>query len=286
MTQTRRILVTGATGGVGRHVLAGLVERGHRVRALVRDPDAADLPMTVEKVGGDLAEPATLDGALDGVESVFLLWPFFSAAGAPAVVDKIARRAAHVVYLSAEGAAEDPKSFWAAVEGEIQTSGVSWTFLRPTGFAKNTLEWADQVRAGVVRAPHGQAARSLIDERDIAAVAVRALTEDGHAGATYVLTGPETVTRAEQVRLIGEAIGRPVRWEEQSSQDARPELIALFGDEEFADRALDAWAGLVRRPERVTSTVAELTGAPARTFRQWAIDHADAFGDVAAAGRT
>lgn len=85
------------------------------------------------------------------------------------------------------------------------------------------------------------------------------------------------------MRLIGEAIGRPVRWEEQSSQDARPELIALFGDEEFADRALDAWAGLVRRPERVTSTVAELTEAPAGTFRQWAIDHADAFRDVGAA---
>lgn len=113
----------------------------------------------------------------------------------------------------------------------------------------------------------------------------QALTEDGHAGATYVLTGPETVTRAEQVRLIGEAIGRPVRWEEQSRQDARPELIALFGDEAFADRALDAWAGLVRQPERVTSTEAELTGASARTFRQWVIDHADAFRDMAATTR-
>jgi len=155
--------------------------------------------------------------------------------------------------------------------------GVEWTFLRPTGFAKNTLEWAEQIGAGGVIAPYGAAARSLIDERDIAAVAVRALTEPGHAGKTYVLSGPETVTQAEQVQIVGEEIGREVRWKEQSRADARPAIVATFGSEEFADEALDTWEGFASEPEIVTSTVEEITGRPAHSFREWAGQHADEF---------
>ncbi len=275
------ILVTGATGSVGRHVASQLLAESAAVRALVREPEAAGLPVGVEAVRGDLADPTSLDQALSGVDSVFLLWPFFSAEGASAVVEAIARSPRRVVYLSAEAAAEDPESFWAVVERRIEESGLEWTFLRPTGFAKNTLGWADQVRAGAVRGPYGQAARSLIHERDIAAVAVRALTEDGHVGKTYVLTGPATVTHAEQVRIIGEAIGRPVRWEEQSPADARPGLVEIFGDESFADGSLDTWAAFVTQPERVTATVEEVTGLPARSFSQWAVDHAADFRQVA-----
>jgi uncharacterized protein YbjT (DUF2867 family) len=205
-----KILLTGATGSVGRHVAAGLIAKGLAVRVVVRNPVTADLPAGVEAMRGDLADPESLSTALVGVDAVFLLWPFFSAGGASEVVDAIARNARRVVYLSAEAAVHDPESVWAIVERRIEESGLEWTFLRPTGFAKNTLAWADQIRLGVVRGPYGEAARSLIDERDIAAVAVRALTEGGHAGKTYVLTGPETVTQAEQVRIIGEAIGRPV----------------------------------------------------------------------------
>jgi uncharacterized protein YbjT (DUF2867 family) len=128
-----------------------------------------------------------------------------------------------------------------------------------------------------VRWPYGAAARSLIHERDIAAVAVRALTEDGHAGAQYVLTGPQVLTQVEQVRTIGEVIGRPLRWEEISREAARQQLLAAWGDSSFVDRALAAWAEMVTEPEPVTPTVEEITGAPARTFREWAIDHADAF---------
>lgn len=226
---------------------------------------------------GDLVDPESLAAALVGVDAVFLLWPFYSAGGASDVVDAIARNARRIVYLSAEDPAHDPESVWTIVERRIEESELEWTFLRPTGFAKNTLAWADQIRLGVVRGPYGEAARSLIDERDIAAVAVRALTEDGHAGKTYVLTGPETVTQAEQVRIIGEAIGRPVIWEEQSRADARPDLVKIFGDESFVDRALDTWAGFVTRPERVTATVEEITGVTARSFRQWATAHAEDF---------
>ena len=267
------ILATGATGGVGRHVVTSLVEKATPVRALVRDPTAANLPKGVELAAGDLADPASLEAALHGVDTVFLLWPFFHADGAPAVVKAITRKTRRVVYLSAEAAAHDPESFWALVERELGNSGAPSTLLRPTGFAKNTYEWADQIRAGVVRAPFGAAARSLIDERDIAAVAVLALTEEGDLGQTYVLTGPATLTQAEQVRIIGEALGKSVRWEEQSLEKARPGLLAAFGDEAIVDASLAVWAGFVQNPEPVTSTVEDLTGTPARTFEQWAHDH-------------
>ena len=138
--------------------------------------------------------------------------------------------------------------------------------------------WADQIRAeGVVRWPYAAAARSLIHEADIAAVAVHALTEDGHSGKTYVLTGPQALTQTDQVHAIGQAIGRSLRFDEISREQARPGLLEAFGDEAFADGALDTWATFVNDPERVTSTVQEITGRPARTLRDWATDHADDF---------
>ncbi len=128
-----------------------------------------------------------------------------------------------------------------------------------------------------MRWPYGAAARSLIHESDIAAVAARALTDDGYGGAKHVLTGPELITQAEQVRTIGEAIGRPVRWEEVPPEAVRDGLAAAFGDASFADHALETWARFVQEPELVTSTVERITGTPARTFREWASDHADDF---------
>jgi uncharacterized protein YbjT (DUF2867 family) len=275
------ILVTGATGTVGRQVVAQLQERGEPVRAVVRHPASAGLPAGVEVVRGDLADPASLAPHLGGVDAVFLVWPFTSpevAADAGAeLIEMLARGADRIVYLSAQAAGERPGSFWATMERVIEDSGVAWTFLEPTGFAANTLMWAGQVRdTGVVRWPYGAAARSLIDERDIAAVAVLALTEDGHAAQRYVLTGPATITQAEQVRVIGEVTGRDVRWAEMPPDEARPQLAAALGDA-FADSALGSWAGFAARPELVTKTVEELTDAPARTFRQWAADHAADF---------
>lgn len=266
------IFVIGATGKVGRHVVSALAERGRAVRALARDPDSAGLPASVEVVGGDLAHAAGLEQHAQAADAVFLVWPFFTDAGAAEVVDALASHA-RIVYLSAEAAGGRPESFWAAVERQIVRSGVEWTFLRPTGFAANTLLWAPQIRdAGVVRWPYGEAARSLIDERDIAAVAVRALTEDGHVGVRHVLTGPATITQAEQVAAIGEAIGRPLRFEELSREDAEAQLSG-----QVPASALDTWAGFVETPEIVTTTVQDVTGQPARPFGQWAREHADDF---------
>jgi uncharacterized protein YbjT (DUF2867 family) len=274
------ILVTGATGTVGRQTVSQLLGAGAPIRALTRHPDAARLPGDVDVVGGDLSDPDTLAPALEDVEAVFLVWPFTTAEGAPVVLDAVARATRRLVYLSAAGGQRpDPVGlFHADMERLIEESKLEWTFLRPSGFATNTLMWAGQIcENGVVRWPYGAAARSLIHEADIAAVAVRALTGDGHGGAKHVLTGPELLTQADQVRTIGDVIGSPARWEDVPPDAVRDGLAAAFGDPSFADHALDAWARFVQEPELVTSTVERITGTRARTFREWASDHADDF---------
>lgn len=276
------VLVTGSTGTVGRRVVSQLHSRGDLVRALTRGRSAPAFPDDVEVVTGDLSDPASLAPHLRETRAVFLVWPFTSpeltARLAPRVVEALAAHTRRIVYLSATAAAADPGSFWALVEQAIAHSGVSWTFLRPTGFAKNTLIWASQIRSGdVVRWPYGQAVRSLIHEDDIAAVAVRALTEDGHDKAIYELSGPAALTQAEQVRIIGEVLRRPLRWEDLPPEAARAQLTQAMGDAAFAATALAAWARFVDHPEVVTSTVEQVTGVPARTFHHWAVDHADSF---------
>lgn len=275
------ILVTGATGTVGREVVSILTARGEKVRAVSRNPADAGLPAEVEVVAADLADPASLVPHLDGVDAVFLIWPFTDPAvartTAPEVARTIAARVPRIVYLSAQ-AAEQPETFWGLVERAIEGSGAEWTFLRPVGFAANTLAWAGQLRTGdVVRWPYGAAGRALVHERDLAEVAVAALTSDGHTGARYPLTGPETLTQEEQVRTIGRVVGRELRWSEMPLPEARQMLSAAFGDPAFADLALGSWAAYVDAPEQVTDTVARLTGHPARTYAQWVADHAATF---------
>lgn len=191
----------------------------------------------------------------------------------------LARQVPRIVYLSAQPAADRPESFWAIMEREIEKSGASLTFLRPTGFAANALMWADQIRSGdVVRWPFGRAVRALIDERDIAAVAVRALTQDAHAGARYTLSGPAALTQSEQLAVIGEVLGRKLRWEELPQQEAEDGLAAAWGDREFAADAVRAWEWFVDHPEPVTTTVKDVTGAAARTFADWAAANTASFG--------
>lgn len=276
------IVVTGGTGRVGRQVVAQLAGLGQPVRVLSRGMRPGRAPSGAEIVHADLADPGSIEPHLYGAGALFLLWPFTSAEMtadlAPKVAAVVARHVGRVVYLSAQPAGERPGSFWALVEQAVEDSGVGWTFLRPTGFASNTLMWADQIRSGdVVRWPFGAAARALIDERDIAAVAVRALTGDGHAGSRYVLSGPAVLTQAEQVAAIGKAIGRDLAWEEMPRPQAQRALTAAWGDPEFVASALDAWERFVAHPETVTRTVRDVTGAPARSFADWAAANADAF---------
>jgi uncharacterized protein YbjT (DUF2867 family) len=276
------IVVVGGTGRVGRQVAAQLRERDLPVRVVTRGLNPAGAPPGAEVARADLADPASLETHLLGAQALFLVWPFTSpemtAGLAPRVAEIAARHAARIVYLSAQPAADQPGSFWALVERAIEESGAPWTFLRPTGFAANTLMWADQIRSGdVVQWSFGAAARALIDERDIAAVAVRALADDGHDRARYLLSGPAVLTQAEQLAAIGQAIGRDLRWEELPRQAALKTLAAAWGDPAFAETALDAWQWFVDHPETVTSAVQDVTGTPARSFAEWAAANAAAF---------
>ena len=274
-----RILVTGGTGNVGKHVVSALDTRGHDVRAVVRDPGAASFPRSVEVVRGDLSSPETLRTALRGVDRVYLMWPGLPVE--PRVVEIIAEHAERVVYLSADvpdlADGEQPAIFHQEIERLIRESGLSWTFVRAIDFATNTLRWAEQIKQGVVRLPYGRASRSLIHERDIAGVLAHVLTSDGHDEAKYLITGPESIPQADLVRIIGEVIGRDVRWEDLPLDQAREELTKEWGDAELVDARLRAWAALVDSPERVTDTVERLLGAPAATFREWVQEHADDF---------
>lgn len=280
---TRVVLVSGATGNVGREVVSQLTRKGVTVRALARTPNAAGLPDGVEVVYGDLSAPETLNKSAEGVDAVFLVWPGLPTDFAPAVLDAFKKYARRVVYLSSMSVREnieqaDPiTAFHAAIEQQIERSGLEWTFLRVSGFATNTLGWAGQIRdEGVVRWPYASAARSLIHEKDIASVAIQALGSSRHNGAKYILTGPQTLTQAEQVHAIGQAIGRRLRYEEIDPKITRQQMLTQF-PAAMVDGMLNAWAGFAREPELVTHTVEEITGTAARPYSEWAIDHAGAF---------
>ena len=253
----KRILVTGATGNVGRQVVSQLLATDVRVRALIRNPDAAGLPPEVERVRGDLTVPATLDGCLDGVDAMFLVWSAPPGA-ALAAMDRMTKQARRIVFLSSPHRTPHPffqasqpnpvAALHAEIERLIEASGLPWTFLRPGMFAANALSWwAPQIRA---------------------------LLEAGHDGAEYVLTGPQSLSQLEQVATIGDATGRSLRFEEMSPEEARRELLA---PPSVVNMLLEAWAAAIGLPAFVTSTVAEITGTPARTFRDWVTDHAAEF---------
>ena len=286
-----RILIVGATGAVGGAVVEQLVAAGvPDVRALSRNPDAARLPPGIDVVHGDLTMPESLDNCLAGVAAVFLVWTA-AAALVPAAIERIARTARRIVLLSSPYKTAHPlflqpnpmRVMHAQLEAAIISSGMDWTFLRPGMFARNCLGWwAPSIRLGdVVRWPYLGVPTAPVDERDIAAIAVQALTEDGHAGAEYVLTGPQSLTQAEQLSAIGRAIGRHIEVEEISPEKARNELLSIM-PAVVIDMLLSAWAAAQCQPAFVSHTLSEVTGAPPRSFSDWAVDHAHEFLGTAA----
>ncbi|WP_232237735.1 MULTISPECIES: SDR family oxidoreductase [Actinoalloteichus] len=233
MSETTMTLVIGATGHVGGQVAALLAENGSPVRALVHRPEAR-LPVGVEAVRGDLTDLTSLRAALPGVDAVFLVWPLGTPESAPAIMDVLHDSVRRVVFLSTLAVDDDLEeqdnaigALHVVVEDAIRRSGLEWTFLRPAEFATNTLQWAADIRAGsVVRGAFGAAAGTLIHERDIAEVGVRALLGPGRVGRSHVLTGTQTLTQIEQVRILGEVIGRPLHWEELPPEAARERLLS------------------------------------------------------------
>lgn len=279
---TRVVLVTGATGRVGRLVVDELLSAGVRIRALTRRPEQARLPVGVDVVAGDLTVPSSLDGALRGVDAVFLVWTAPIATAAAVIAQVAARR---IVYLSAPH--QTPHPFFQQpnplrelhVELErLLATGTNPVVIRPGIFASNALHWwAPQIRNGdVVRWPYGAAETAPVDERDVAAVAARALLRDDHAGGDYVLTGPESLSQAAQVRSIGDAIGRTLRFEELSPDEFRRETAGTW-PASVADMLLAAWHATLGHPAFVTSAVQEIVGSPPRTFYHWAVDNVGAF---------
>jgi len=281
--------VTGATGRVGRLVVDALLRAGVPVRALTRRPALAMLPAEVEVVAGDLTVPASLDAALDGTEAVFLVW----TAAVDSAATVIARLAAptsaghrRVVYLSSPHQTPHPffqqpnplRGLHAEVERLLRAATVDLVILRPGMFASNALHWwAPQIRHGdVVRWSYAAAETAPIDERDIAAVAARALLDARPAGVDYVLTGPESLSQAAQVRAIGEAIGRPLRFEELSPDAFRRETAPTW-PAGAVEMLLSAWRAALGQPAFVTTAVEDVIGSPARSFSRWAGDNAAAF---------
>jgi uncharacterized protein YbjT (DUF2867 family) len=203
-------------------------------------------------------------------------------------VEKIAKQARRIVYLSAPSKTPHPffqasrpnptEALHSEIERLIESSRCQWTFLRPGMFAANALWWwASQIRSGdVVRWPYLTAPTAPIDERDIATVAVRALCDAGHDNLDCVLTGPESLSQFEQISTIGDVIGRSLRIEEMSPEETRREWSSRW-PAPVVNMLLASWAAAIGQPAFVTTTVAELTGAPARTFRTWATDHAAEF---------
>jgi uncharacterized protein YbjT (DUF2867 family) len=280
------ILVTGASGTVGTQVIRELVRRGETVRALSRHPERL-AASPVEAVFGDFEDPASLMAATGGAEALFLL-----SAGGPTLPahDLAMVRAARdtgvsrIVKLSAIGTPDDDiegglGAWQQPGEAAVRASGAAWTILRPTTFASNTLSWVDEIRAGrPVPILTGDGRQAIINPADIGAAAAVVLTEPGHDGRTYTLTGPELISAADQAAAIGAVLGRTVTTVDLSPDEARQQMLVAGLPKDFADMALEGQA-LVRAGGNaiVTGDVAEVVGRPPRTFADWAQANRQAF---------
>ncbi|MEC3953895.1 NAD(P)H-binding protein [Nocardia sp. CDC153] len=277
------IVITGATGSVGRETIRLLLESGREVTAVSRDPAQAGLPAEARVVAGDPSDPRSLRSVWEGAEAV-LVSPRAVGRAAPELLAAAAaagvRRTVVISALTVQYPVGEPRfaEEFRAVEQAARESGLAWTALRCTDFDANALAWAPQVRAtGMVRGAYPKAATSPIHHRDIAAVAASALTDPGHDGRAHVLTGPESLTQLDKVRILGETLGVDLSFDEVAPEQVRAALLAQGLPEEIPARLLGSLADYAHTPGPTTDTVAELLGRPALTFAQWAAENAAAF---------
>lgn len=281
------ILVTGATGLVGRPLIDLLRAEGADIRAVTRDPQAADLLGGVEVVAGDPSRPDTIAAALQGVTGVFLNPRTIGEAA-----DELLRLARgqgvqRVVAMSALNVDFDLDRQPSRLRGEYNkeveaaavASGLEWVSLRSGFYAANVIGmWAGQIRAGdVVRGPYPQSAWAPLHERDLAAVGARALLTDDLVGRRPVLTGPQSLTQADIVAIIGNAVGRPLRFQEVPPEAARQGMIQAGFSEALAEGFLTMQAESYGQPDLVSGEVETILGRPGLTFTEWAAEHADDF---------
>ncbi|MFE0174807.1 NmrA family NAD(P)-binding protein [Streptomyces sp. NPDC059002] len=281
------IVVTGATGNVGRALVAQLTAEDVPVRALTRNPERAALPAAAHvarlDLSGEQPEPAALAPLFDGATGLFL---HIQAAGQHTDALLAAARESgvqHVAVLSSgiiqDGA--DPTHpihvMHTELEDRVRASGLDRTFLRPNAFAVNSLQWAPQIRTGdTVRGPFPGALTAPIHEADIAAVAARALLAPTGPDTAHRLTGPTAVTAEEQIHAIGAALGRTLRFIDVPPEEVEPEHFPHVPPQ-MLPAVLASLAEAVGVAPEITTTVEKVTGTPARTFEQWAHDHKDDF---------
>ncbi|MFG3342846.1 SDR family oxidoreductase [Glycomyces sp. NPDC048151] len=269
------IVVTGATGNVGRPLVELLLAEGEKVTAVSRS--AAAFPEGVAHVQADLNDPETLRPAFDGADRLFLLTRESDHDLAPVLAAAKDAGIRRVVLLSSQRAEtrDDPSQL--VYENAVKASGLEWTFVRPGAFHSNAFMWAEPVRtARAIAAPFGDVGLRLIDPADIAAVAAVALTEDGHAGRAYTITGPAAVTPREQAAAIAAAIGETVQFMELTRDDAFAMFTQVWSPE-IAEGALDALGSPNAAELADNREVERLTGRPATSFADWAQRNATAF---------
>jgi uncharacterized protein YbjT (DUF2867 family) len=284
------ILVTGATGNIGRELIGALAERGEQVRALVRPATTrgdrpSAFPPDVQQVAADLNSPDSMRAALAGVRGLFLLPGYQNM---PGTLDQ-ARQAGieHVVLVSSSSVeGGDPGNavtrYMMDSEAAVRASGLAWTFLRSFGFMSNTLQWVPQLQAGdVVRAPWAQVSIAMTDPHDIAAAAAVAFTSAGHDGRHYTLSGPEPLRPADRVRILGEVLGRDLTFEGQPDEEARAQMSKSM-PAEYVDAFFSFYSEGTLDESYVRPDVRDVTGTPPRSFRRWAQAHTSMFSKASA----
>ncbi|MGW4806281.1 NAD(P)H-binding protein [Kitasatospora sp. NPDC004272] len=279
------IVVTGATGNVGRPLVALLAGAGEQVTAVSRRVPLGGFPEGVEHVVADLADFASLQPALKGADALFLLLGGeLNGPGAPATeLLDLAREAGigRVVLLSSQINGTRPEAASHArlreFELALRLSGLEYTVLRAGGFASNAYAWAESVRGQrAVHAPFGDVALPVVDPADLAAVAATVLREDGHHGEVYVLTGPEAITPRRQAAVLGAVLGEEVAFVGLTREQARAHLAA-FVPEEVLDGTLDILGSPLPEEQSVSPDVERVLGRPARSFADWAAGARPAF---------
>nr|AFO69324.1 NmrA family protein [Amycolatopsis orientalis subsp. vinearia] len=277
------IVVTGATGNVGRPLVRALAGAGQQVTAVSRH--AADVPDGVRHVVADLAEPAALEPVLAGAKALFLLLSgdLHAVPANPAdVVERAARAGVgRIVLLSTLGVVTRPfgttRVAMRELEDAVRAAGPDWAVLRPGGFASNALWWAESVRTQrTVAAPFGDTGVPVIDPADIADVAAACLLDEVHTGGVYELTGPEAITPRQQTAAIAAALGAPVRFHEQTREEAKAGMTRSM-PAELADDTLDILGSPSPAEVRVSPDVERVLGRAPRTFADWAARTVAAF---------